>query len=163
MISTLTALRNGARAASATKSYVTWAQSSKTFFCWHLRQNKRYIMTGTGWPDWAIFANWTTFGGSLWYFCKDEVAQRNGDILGYFLPKQIKYIFTQINSFKIWFVVRTLMFLKWFDADGLGFQIQLYWHGNCLGYFLNNWANFFSNRLITLRKLWQKGLNNIGI
>jgi len=29
-----------------------------------------------------------------------EVAQRNGNILGYFFPKQIYYIFTKMSSFK---------------------------------------------------------------
>jgi len=37
-------------------------------------------------------------------FWKDEVAQNNGDFLGYFLFKQIYYIFTLINSFKAYFV-----------------------------------------------------------
>ncbi len=42
----------------------------------------------------GFFANWATFGASLWFFWKDEVAQNNGDILGYFLFEQIYYIFT---------------------------------------------------------------------
>jgi hypothetical protein len=33
-----------------------------------------------------FFANWATFGCPL---CIDEAAKRNGDILGYFLLKQI--------------------------------------------------------------------------
>ena len=43
------------------------------------------------WPDWAIFRY---FWRLIMIFWKDEVAQRNGDILGYFLLKQIYYIFT---------------------------------------------------------------------
>ncbi len=35
-----------------------------------------YLGRAAGWPDWSIF----------W---KDEVAQNNGDILGYFLLKQL--------------------------------------------------------------------------
>jgi hypothetical protein len=45
----------------------------------------------TGWPDWAIFL---PIGLHLEAFWKDEVAQNNGDIVGYFLFKQIYYIFT---------------------------------------------------------------------
>jgi len=48
----------------------------------------------TGWPDWAIFCQL----GYIWrlsmIFWKDKVAQNNGDILGYFLFKQVYYIFT---------------------------------------------------------------------
>ncbi len=33
----------------------------------------------------------------------DEVAQRNGDILGYFLFKQTYYILTETSCFKIWY------------------------------------------------------------
>ncbi len=87
-------------------------------------------------------------------FCKDEVAQRNCDILGNFLLKQIYYILTYVRSFKTWFVVGILRFQKWFDVDVLGFQIEvccryfsLYWLGDCLGYSLKNWVNLFSNLL----------------
>jgi hypothetical protein len=31
-------------------------------------------------------------------------------------------------SFNPWFVVRISIFQKWFDADVLGFQINLFWH-----------------------------------
>ncbi len=43
-------------------------------------------------------------------FFKDDVAQNNGDFLGYFLFKLIYYIFTYISSFKTWFVVGILRF-----------------------------------------------------
>jgi hypothetical protein len=61
-------------------------------------------------------------------FWKDEVAQNNGNFLGYFLFKQINYIFTSISSFKTWFVVGILRFQKWFDV--LGFKIEF-----CCRYF----------------------------
>jgi hypothetical protein len=41
------------------------------------------------------------------FFGRDEVAQRNGDIFGYFLTR----------SFKTWFVEGILRFQKWFDVD----------------------------------------------
>jgi len=31
------------------------------------------------------FANWATFGGLMRFFCKVEIVQGNGNILGYFL------------------------------------------------------------------------------
>jgi hypothetical protein len=43
-------------------------------------------------------------------FRTDEVAQNNGDFLGYFLLKQIHNIFAKISSFKTWFVVGILRF-----------------------------------------------------
>ncbi len=45
------------------------------------------IETGwpAGWPDWAIFHQLGYFWRFIVIFWKDEVAQRNGDILGYFL------------------------------------------------------------------------------
>ncbi len=88
-------------------------------------------------------------------FWKDEIAQRNGNILGFFLLKQINYIFTYICSFKTWFVVGILRFQKWFDVDILGFQIGVYcryfglfWLVDCL--WSENWANFFWNHPVTL-------------
>ncbi len=48
----------------------------------------------TGWPDWAIFRQLGYFWRLIMIFWKDEVAQINGDFLGYFLFKQIYYIFT---------------------------------------------------------------------
>ncbi len=82
-------------------------------------------------------------------FRKDEVSQRNSDILGYFLLEQIYYILTYIYSFKTWSVVGILRFLKWFDVDVIDFQIEvhcryfdLFWLGDCWGYSLKNWANF---------------------
>jgi hypothetical protein len=41
-------------------------------------------------------------------FGKNEAAQRNGNILGYFLLKQIYYTFSYIISFNVWFVVGIL-------------------------------------------------------
>jgi hypothetical protein len=58
-------------------------------------------------------------------FGEDEVAQSNGNILGYFLFKQIYYIFTLTGMFKTWFVVGILSFQKWFDVDILDFQFGL--------------------------------------
>ncbi len=46
-----------------------------------------------GWPDWAIFCKLGYFWRLNMIFWKDEVAQNNGDFLGYFLLKQIYYIF----------------------------------------------------------------------
>jgi len=63
------------------------------------------------------------FWGLIMIFWNDEVAQNNGVFLGYFVIKQIYYIFTSISSFKTWFAVDILRFLKWFDVDVLGFQI----------------------------------------
>jgi hypothetical protein len=34
------------------------------------------------------FTNWASFGSSLWFF-KYEEAQRNGNILGHFLPNKL--------------------------------------------------------------------------
>jgi hypothetical protein len=42
---------------------------------------------------------------------------KNGKILGYFLLKLIFYVFTQINSLKIWFVEGIFSFKKGFDLD----------------------------------------------
>jgi hypothetical protein len=46
-----------------------------------------------GWPDWAIFHQLGYFWRLIMIFWEDEVAQYNGDFLGYFLFKQIYYIF----------------------------------------------------------------------
>jgi hypothetical protein len=51
------------------------------------------------------------------------------------LLRQIYY------SFKTWFIVGILSFQKWFDVDVLAFS----WLGDCLGYFLKNWAFFKSS------------------
>ncbi len=40
-----------------------------------------------------------------------------------FLPKLIYYIFTEISSFKTWFVAGILRFQKWFDVDVLYFLV----------------------------------------
>jgi hypothetical protein len=69
-----------------------------------------------------------------------EVAQRNGDILGYFL---LKHIFTKIGTFKTWFVVGILRFQKRFNVHILDFQFELsyryfgfFWFRDFVGYFL---------------------------
>ncbi len=59
-------------------------------------------------------------------FWKDEVAQSNGDILVYFLFKQMYYIFTWIGAFK----KGILRFQKLFVVDILDFQFKL-----CYRYF----------------------------
>jgi hypothetical protein len=48
----------------------------------------------TGWPDWVIFWQLGYFWRLIMIFWKDEVAQNNGNFWGYFLFKQIYYIFT---------------------------------------------------------------------
>jgi hypothetical protein len=82
--------------------------------------------------------------------------------LAYFLLKGIYYIFTQISRFKTWLVVGILRFQKWFDADVLGFQIELccryfglFWLGDFLGYFLKILGDFLSNLLVTLGRSQQ--------
>ncbi len=45
-----------------------------------------------GWPDWAIFCQLGYFWRLIMIFWKDEVAQNNGNYLGYILFKQIYYI-----------------------------------------------------------------------
>jgi hypothetical protein len=80
-----------------------------------------------------------------------------GNILGYFLFKQIYYIVTYKSSFKTWFVVGFLWFQKLFDTDVLGFQIELCCR--CFGLLLTwrllgdifcKFGQFFSNLLVTL-------------
>ncbi len=56
-----------------------------------------------------------------WFFWKNEIAQSNDTILGYFLFKQIYYIFTYTGIFKTWLVVNILRFQKLFDEDILDF------------------------------------------
>ncbi len=75
------------------------------------------------WPDWVIFCQLGYFWMPIVPVWKDEVAQRNGDILGYLLLKQLFDIFTKISSFKIWFVVGILRFQKWFVVDVSDFKI----------------------------------------
>ncbi len=55
----------------------------------------------TGWPDWAIFLPVGRLLEAHYDFLKgwssppkDEVAQNNDDFLGYFLFKQMYYVFT---------------------------------------------------------------------
>ncbi len=59
---------------------------------------------------------------------KAEVAQRNGDFLGYFLLSNFLFTFSWTNSCCVVFVVGILGFQewKWFDADVLDFQIKLW-------------------------------------
>jgi hypothetical protein len=52
-----------------------------------------------GWPDLAIFHQLGFVWKLIIIFWKDEVAQRNGDILGYFWRMQIHYTFTEIVNF----------------------------------------------------------------
>ncbi len=58
-----------------------------SMFCVLINQ---YQCDQIGW----FFADWATFGGLLLFFWKEEVAQNKGDFGGYFLYKQIYYIFT---------------------------------------------------------------------
>jgi len=46
------------------------------------------------WPDWVIFCQLGYFWRLIMIFWIDYVAQNNGNFLGYFLFKQIYYIFT---------------------------------------------------------------------
>ncbi len=57
-------------------------------------------------------------------FGKDEVAQRNGDILGYFLLRQFKKNFHLSKQFQSMFL-GILMLQKWFDVDVLDILIEL--------------------------------------
>ncbi len=83
------------------------------------------VYVAAGWQDWAIFRQLGYFWRLIMIIWKDEVAQRNGDILGYFLFKQINYIFTEISSFRTRFVVGIRRFHKWFDVDVLGLSALL--------------------------------------
>jgi hypothetical protein len=105
-----------------------------------------------GWSDWAIFHQLGYIWRLIIIFWKDEVAPSNDIILGYFLLKQIYYIFTQIDMFKTWFVASILRFQKWLDVDILDFQFELcnryfgiFWFRDFWGYFLKNWAIFSQN------------------
>ncbi len=57
------------------------------------------------------------FWNLILIFWKDEVAESNGNILGYFWFKQMYCNFTWIGMFKTWFVIAILRFQKWFDVD----------------------------------------------
>ncbi len=73
-------------------------------------------------------------------FWMDEVAQRNGSILSYFLLKKfLFYIFTFISCLKVFKVV----WCKRFVLSKLSI------FGNCLGYFSLNLAEFLPH-LVTL-------------
>ncbi len=82
---------------------------------------------------WSSLKKWQNFGQFFGY----------GNILNFHL-----------NSFKtLLFVVSILRCQRWFDADVLVFQIQLWWHslfGNSFGYFLIIWVNIYPNLLVTL-------------
>jgi hypothetical protein len=90
----------------------------------------------TGWPDWAFFCQLGYFWKLIVSSWNDEVTQRNGDILGYFLIKQIFYILTLICSLKRYWYLR---FQKLQGVYVLDF----------FGYFSKNWV-IFSNLMITL-------------
>jgi len=90
-------------------------------------------------------------------FCKDEVTQRNGDILGYFLLMQFFLHFHLNKQFQTVVCCGHLRFQKMFDVDFFNFHIELsyryfglFWLGDCFGYFFQNLDKFFSNRLVTL-------------
>jgi hypothetical protein len=46
------------------------------------------------WPEWAIFHQLGYFWRHIMIFWKEEVAQNYGNFLGYFMLRQIYYIFT---------------------------------------------------------------------
>ncbi len=48
-------------------------------------------MQAPGWPDWAIFDQLGYFWKLSVIFNKDELAQKNGNIFGYFLLGEILY------------------------------------------------------------------------
>jgi hypothetical protein len=60
------------------------------------------------------------FGKLIVIFGENEVAQRNGNILGNFLLEQILTF-----SSKWWFLVSILRFQEWFDVDIFDSQIEL--------------------------------------
>jgi hypothetical protein len=66
----------------------------------------------------------------------NDVAQRNGDILGYFWLKHLFYISTKKISLTKWFDVDILWFQVCFDVDILDFQICILWLGNYFGLML---------------------------
>ncbi len=140
-------------------NYLNYADVNEPLIAGLLFFHRDRLMRGTGismsesgWPDWAIFRQLGYFWRLIIIFWKDEVAQNNSNLWGYFLLMQIYHIFTYISSFKTWF----LRFQKRFDLDVSGFQIELYcryfglfWLGNFLGYFWKIWQ-FFSSLLVTL-------------
>jgi len=76
---------------------------------WRLTVLYLSLSVGTPWNECCFIGRVTRLGyfspiGLFWklivMFCNVEVAQRNGNILGYFLVCQIFYIFTHINFFK---------------------------------------------------------------
>ncbi len=90
---------------------------------WELPQT-----SNEGWPDWAIFCQSGYFWMPIVTFWKDEVTQRNGDILGDFLLK----IF-----FPKGFDVGIFRFQKRFVVNVLHSQIELWCR-----YFGNFWAGW---------------------
>jgi hypothetical protein len=63
----------------------------------------------------------------------DKIAQRYGDILGYFLLRQKIYFFTLKGSLDTWFVVSIFRFQKWFDVVVFNFKNELFWLGKFVG------------------------------
>ncbi len=87
-------------------------------------------------------------------FCNVEVAQRNGNILGYFLVWQIIYIFTHISCFKTWFVVQVfqgfksnLMLVLW--TPKLSLDVDIFGLATVQATF-KNIGQFFSTLLVAL-------------
>jgi hypothetical protein len=77
--------------------------------------------------------------------------------MGYFLIKQIYYIFTSKSSFKAWFVVSILRLKKWFGVDFCTFKLSFvvdilaFLDLKQLGLLFEKLGEFlFSNLLVTL-------------
>ncbi len=64
------------------------------------------------------------FGLPFEVFWVKIVAQKSGNILGYF-SLHFLFIFTLISSFKAKYAVGILWVQQWFDVDVLDFQIEL--------------------------------------
>ncbi len=88
-----------------------------------------------------FLSNWATFGGALQFF--EKKWWHFGLLFGFY------YIFSQISSFKTWFLYvfygfkSGLLYIFWtfklrFVVDILAY----FWLGDCFGYFLINWAIF---------------------
>ena len=110
-------------------------------------------------------------------FFLEKVAEKNGDILGYFLIWSKSSIFTLISSFKTCFDVDILNFIISFVVDVLDFQIgfdvdilAFFCSAIFLATFCQISANFFSNCLVTLiimceafmysQKSWKNKIEN---
>ena len=109
------------------------------------------------WPDAAKFCHLGYFLKASAIFFLEKVAEKNGDILGNFLIWSKFSIFTLISNFKTCFDVDILNFKKSFVVDVLDFKIgfdvdilAFFCSAIFLATFCQIWANFFSNRLVTL-------------